>query len=75
MEEKFKEIIKLIESKQNEKAENILNKLLKENSGVYGVIEILQEYVIDKLGADEAYIPEYDIPAIAEEIAIQFKLA
>ena len=51
------------------------NKLLKENSGVDGVIEILQEYVIDKLGADEAYIPEYDIPAIAEEIAIQFKLA
>lgn len=50
-------------------------KLLKENSGVDGVIEILQEYVIDKLGADEPYIPEYDIPAIAEEIAIQFKLA
>lgn len=31
MEEKFKDIIKLIENRQNEKAENILNKLLKEN--------------------------------------------
>jgi hypothetical protein len=49
------------------------SKLLKENSGVEGVIEILQKYVIDKLGADEPYIAEDNIPQIAEEIALLFK--
>tara|TARA_R100000908_G_C3751130_1_gene145718 strand:+ start:1788 stop:2033 length:246 start_codon:yes stop_codon:yes gene_type:complete len=37
---------------------------------VADMIELLQKYVMDKLGADEAYIPEDDIPAIAEEIAL-----
>ena len=40
-EEKFKEIIKLIESRQNEKAENILNKLLKENKDDFYTHQLL----------------------------------
>lgn len=49
------------------------SKLLKENSGVDDVIEILQKYVTDKLGADEPYIAEDNIPQIAEEIAMLFE--
>ena len=45
-------------------------KLLKENTNVSWVTEILQEYVIDTLGADEPYIAEDSIPQIAEEIAM-----
>jgi len=37
---------------------------------VADMIELLQKYVVDKLGADEPYIPEDVIPAIAEEIAL-----
>ena len=47
-------------------------KLLKEeiDEDVADMIELLQKYVVDKLGADEPYIPEDDIPSIAEEIAL-----
>tara|TARA_R100001198_G_C5033715_1_gene98028 strand:- start:238 stop:486 length:249 start_codon:yes stop_codon:yes gene_type:complete len=47
-------------------------KLLKEeiDEDVADMIELLQKYVMDKLGADEPYIPEDAIPSIAEEIAL-----